>query len=131
MSVRAASVFGLRRASQVRLELLPGDVTPTSLLGEGGRCLEGTAASQVDQQGSQQDGGVGKATDAAQRTLETRLLLPVRRQELAHQRPVIQFLNACIGVHPQDNTEPGPDSQALSERIGWTTLPVKDGSRKE
>ena len=36
------------------------DVTPTGLLDAGDRLLEGTAAGQVNQQGSQQDGGIGK-----------------------------------------------------------------------
>ena len=90
------------------------DVTPTGLLGVRGRFLEGTAASQMDQQGSQQHSGVGKASGAAQRTQRVSLLLPTRRQELTHQLPVIKLLNAYIGVHPHNSTDPRPDRQALS-----------------
>ena len=90
------------------------DVTPTGLLGAGDGLLEGTASGQVDQQGSQQDGGIGKATGPLQGTQEESLLLPARRQELTHQGPVIQLLNTCIGVHAQKNTDSRPDSQALS-----------------
>ncbi len=56
------------------------DIAPTGLLGVCSGFLEGTASRQVYQQGSQQDARIGKASDAAQRTQEASLLLPVRRQ---------------------------------------------------
>ena len=40
------------------------DVTPASDFGIGDGLLERTAASQMDQQSSQQDSGIGKATGA-------------------------------------------------------------------
>jgi hypothetical protein len=70
------------------------DVTPTGLLSAGDRFLERTAASQVDQQGSQQDGGIGKASGTTLRTQEEGLLLPARRQKLTRSWPIIQLLNA-------------------------------------
>jgi hypothetical protein len=90
------------------------DLTPTGLLGAGDGLLEGTATGEVDQQGSQQDGGIGNAAGAPQRTRQESLLLPSRREELADQRPVIQLGRTCIGVHPQTNTVSCLDSQALS-----------------
>jgi hypothetical protein len=77
------------------------DVAPTGLLDVGHCFLKRTGTSQMDQQGSQQDGSIGEAAGATQRTQEARLLLPVRWQELTHQLPVIEFGNACIGFHPQ------------------------------
>jgi hypothetical protein len=91
-----------------------GNITPTGLSGPGGCFLERTTGGQVDQQGSQQDGRIGKASGAAQRTQKPSLLLPARRQELAHQRPVIEFFSNCIGVHPENDTNPTPRQQALS-----------------
>ncbi len=55
----------------------------------------------MDQQGSQQNGGIGKASGTPQRTQEVSLLLPAWRQELTHQNPVVQFVSTCIGVHPK------------------------------
>ena len=90
------------------------DVTPAGHFGVGDGLLEGTAAGQVDQQGSQQDGGIGEASGSAQGTKEVRLLLPARGQVLAHVFPVVQFFKACIGFHPYNDTDLRTGSQALS-----------------
>ena len=89
------------------------DVTPTGLLDAGDRLLEGTAAGQVNQQGSQQDGGIGKTASAPQCTQDESLLLPARRQELTHQWPVIQLLYTCIGIHLEKNTDLRPRQPSL------------------
>ena len=72
------------------------DVTPAGDFGVGDGLLEGTAAGQVDQQRSQQDGGIGEASGSTQGTQEVRLLLPASREVLAHEGPSRPVLG---GVH--------------------------------
>jgi hypothetical protein len=84
------------------------DITPTGLLGSGDGLLKRTASGQVDQQGSQQDGGIGKASGTPQRPQAESLLLPPGRQELSDQRPIIQLANMCMEVHSRKNTGARP-----------------------
>ena len=79
------------------------DITPAGDFGVGDGLLEGTATGEVDQEGSQQDGGIGEASGSAQGTKGMRLLLPASGQVLAHQSPVVQFFIACIGFHPYND----------------------------
>ena len=90
------------------------DIAPAGEFGVGDGLLEGTAAGQVDQQGTQQDGGIGEASGAAQGTEQVRLLLPTRGQVLANVFPVVQFFDTCIRVHPYNDTGPLTGHQALS-----------------
>src|SRR5215208_5799030 len=85
------------------------DITPTGLLGVRRCFFERTTAGKVNQQSSQQDTGIGKATGATQRTQQACLLLPARREELTYQLPVIQFLDRRIRFHPEKSTVRSPD----------------------
>jgi hypothetical protein len=107
----AQPVFGSAEALE---ESHGRDVTPAGDFGVGDGLLEGTAAGQVDQQRSQQNGGIGEASGSAQGTKYVRLRLPASGQVPANVFPVVQFFDACIGVHPYNDTGPLTGYQALS-----------------